>query len=292
MRIGWCGAGRMGALMAGRLLTDGHEITVYNRTPQRTAPLVAGGARLADSPAAAAEGADAVVLVLFGPDSVADVLTGPDGVLAAADRPPYVIDTTTIAPADARRFAADCAERGVAYLDAPLFGSIDAAAAGTVQTWVGGTAEQVAAITPVLRGWCAADGVHHAGPTGSGAAIKIVRNMAHAIATAGIGEALRLAADVGVDRDEALAAIGAGPFAWTMAQKAPSLAARDFSEVAFSVDLLAKDARLAIDGAARPMPLTTAAWQWATDASAAGDGALDYPAVAAFIEEIGTEPDG
>lgn len=287
MRIGWCGVGRMGSLMAGRLLAAGHEVAVWNRTAQRCAPLVAAGARAADSPAAAADGADAVVLVLFGPDSVAEVLSGPDGVLAADALPRHVVDTTTIAPSDARRFAATCTDRGVAYLDAPLFGSVDAAAAGTVETWVGGAADDVAAITPVLLGWCRPDGVHHAGPTGAGAAIKIVRNMAHAIATAGIGEALRLAADVGVDRQEALAAIGAGPFAWTMAQKTAALADRDFGEVAFSVDLLAKDARLAIDGAARPMPLTTAAWQWAVAASAAGVGGQDYPAVAAFIEATG-----
>jgi 3-hydroxyisobutyrate dehydrogenase-like beta-hydroxyacid dehydrogenase len=97
-----------------------------------------------------------------------------------------------------------------------------------------------------------------------------------------------LAADVGVDRHEALAAIGAGPFAWTMAQKSAALAAGDYSEVAFSVRLLAKDARLAIDAADHPMPVTTAAWQWAAAADDAGHGAEDYPALAAFIE--GTAP--
>src|SRR4029450_13177087 len=113
MRVGVIGLGIMGAPMARNLLRAGHEVVVHARRAARVDPLVALGARAADTPAAVARATEAVLTCLpDGPD-VELVGAGPDGVLAGALRGLVVVDTSTIAPDTARALAARCAEAGV-----------------------------------------------------------------------------------------------------------------------------------------------------------------------------------
>ena len=291
MRIAVCGLGRMGRLMAGHLLAAGHEVTVWNRTPGRAADLVAAGAIEAPTPAAAARDAEVVVTVLFGPDSVTEVLTGAEGVLVGLAAGSLVIDTTTIGPADATRFAALVQDSGGRYLDAPLIGSIGPATAGTLGSFVGGSAADHAAALDILGCWCDPAAVVHAGPVGAGSAVKIVRNLGHAVAVAGLGEALRLAADLGMDRELALGALAAGPLSWTIQATGSTLADRDYADAEFTAALLAKDAGLAVAAAERPMPLVSLARAWADTACAAGAEQQHYLAVADFIESGSGQPE-
>jgi 3-hydroxyisobutyrate dehydrogenase-like beta-hydroxyacid dehydrogenase len=276
--------------MAGHILAAGHEVSVWNRTPGRTNELVDAGATAAATPAAAATGADMVVLVLFGPESVSEVLNGPDGVLAGLPSGSLVVDTTTIGPADARRFAEVVASAGGRYVDAPLIGSIGPATAGTLGSFVGGSDADFTKALSLLNCWCDPTAVVHAGPVGSGAAVKIVRNLGHAVAVAGLGEALRLAADLEMDRDLALSALGAGPLSWTIAATGSALADRDYTDAEFTAALLAKDAALAAAAADRPMPLVSLAQAWANTACAAGAAQQHYLAVADFIESTNGRP--
>ena len=287
MRVAFCGLGRMGTLLAGHVLAAGHEVAVWNRTPGKAGDLKARGAREAGSPAEAAAGAAAVVLVLHGPDSVGQVLRGPAGVLGALEPRALVLDTTTIGPSDARRFAAEVEAAGGRYLDAPLFGSVGPAAAGTLASFVGGDAADFAQARPLLETWCDAGALTHVGPVGSGAAVKVVRNLGHAVVVAGLGEGLRLAADLGVPREAALAGFAAGPFSWTLAQRQEQIAARDFTDPAFTVELMAKDAGLAVAESRRPLPVVEAALAEARAAIADGRGGDDYAALAAWIEDAG-----
>jgi 3-hydroxyisobutyrate dehydrogenase len=287
MRVAFCGLGRMGSLMAGHVLAAGHEVAVWNRTPGKAGDLPARGAREAASPADAVAGAAAVVLVLHGPDSVAEVLSGPGGVLGGLSPDALVVDTTTIGPTDARRFAAEVAAAGGRYLDAPLFGSVAPAAAGSLASFVGGDEAAAAEARPLLETWCDPAALTYAGPVGSGAAVKVVRNLGHAVVVAGLGEGLRLAADLGVPRDTALAGFAAGPFSWTLAQRQAQIAGRDFADPAFTLELMAKDAGLAVAEARRPLPVVAAALAEARAAIADGRGGEDYAALAAWIEDAG-----
>ena len=106
MRVAFVGMGRMGVAMAAHVLDAGHELHVWNRTPGRAAALVEAGAVEAASPEEAVRGADAVVLMLFGPPSVREVLPA---VVAGAPEGALLINATTVAPADAREFAATAA---------------------------------------------------------------------------------------------------------------------------------------------------------------------------------------
>ena len=165
-----------------------------------------------------------------------------------------------------------------------MAGSIKPATDGTLGVFVGGAQEVVAAGRPILELWGDPALIRHVGPVGAGSALKLVVNLAIGVAVEGVGEALRLAADLGVDRTAALDALAGGPLSWTLAQKRPMLDSADFSATSFSVDLLAKDLGLAIRNGSRPLPATEAALRSARAASEAGTGADDYAAIAAAVE--------
>lgn len=152
MTTAFLGLGRMGVLMADHVLTAGHDLVVWNRTPGRADDLVARGAREAGSVADAVAGADRVVLMLFGPDSVREVLAE---VVAAAAPGTLLADCTTIGPDAAREFGAAAAGAGLRYVDAPVAGSTDPAAAaeGTLGVLVGGAGADVADALPLLQTW-------------------------------------------------------------------------------------------------------------------------------------------
>ncbi len=127
-----------------------------------------------------------------------------------------MVDATTIGPTDAMPIAELRASRtGSRYVDAPLFGSIEPAEAGTLATYVGGRRGRRRCRAPGAGVLVRPAKVVHAGPVGAGASVKIVRNMGHGIATAAIGECLRLAADLGIPRELALSTVANGPFTWT-----------------------------------------------------------------------------
>ena len=195
-----------------------------------------------------------------------------------------LINATTIGPDEAREFAAEADRAGLRYVDAPVAGSVRPATDGTLGVFVGGADDAVAAARPVLGLWGAADRIQHVGPVGAGSALKLVVNLSIGVAIEGVGEALRLAADLGVDRTRALDALAAGPLSPTLAQKRSMLDGGDFSETAFSVQLLAKDLGLAVRNGRRPLPATEAALAAARDTAESGHADDDYVAVAAAVE--------
>ena len=141
--IAFLGLGVMGAPMALRLLRAGHRITVFNRTAAKAAPLVEAGARAAGTPQEAAQGAEIVIsMVTDGPD-VEAVLLGPSGAAESATAGTTFVDMSTIAPEAARRIGAALAERGMAFLDAPVTGGDVGAREGTLSILVGGDPAEI-----------------------------------------------------------------------------------------------------------------------------------------------------
>ena len=148
MRVAFLGLGRMGALMAGHVLSGGHDLVVWNRTPGKADALVERGAREAPSVSAAVAGADVVALMLFGPDSVRAVLAE---VCAAAPPGTLVVDSTTVGPEAAREFAATADGGGLRYVDAPVAGSVGPAADGTLGVLAGGAQGDYDEALPLLH---------------------------------------------------------------------------------------------------------------------------------------------
>lgn len=161
-RIAFLGLGRMGVPMARRLLAAGHDLTVWNRTAAKAAPLAGAGAAVAGTPAEAVAGRDLVVTMLTDGAAVEDVLLGPGGAAPALAPGTVIADMSTIGPDAAGRVRRRLPE-GVAFVDAPVSGSVPQAEAGELVILAGGTEADVARCAGALE---ALGRVRHVGPPG------------------------------------------------------------------------------------------------------------------------------
>ncbi|MFE9692953.1 NAD(P)-dependent oxidoreductase [Micromonospora sp. NPDC005806] len=244
--IALLGTGTMGSAIGRRLLAAGRQLIVWNRTPGRTGPLVAAGARAAATPVEAVRDADVVITMLTDATAVREVL----GSAATALRPgTHLVDMSTIGPTAMPELAA-LLPAGVPLVDAPVAGSATAAEAGRLTVLAGGEDAALDRVTPVLD---LLGTVRRCGPPGQGAALKLVLNTALVTAVAAIADALAVAEAVGVARRTALDALAAGPLGGAVARATAT-------DTAFGVALAAKDARLALDALGdAPAPLLRAA---------------------------------
>jgi len=284
MRIAFLGLGRMGSAMARHLLDAGHELSVWNRTSGKAGDLVDAGATEAESVEDAVKNAEVVVLMLFGPDSVRDVLPK---VAGAAEQNTLVIDSTTIGRDAAREFGELAAGKGLRYVDAPVVGTVTPAKQGTLGVLVGGTDDDVAEARPLLETWGDPEKIRHVGPVGAGNALTTVVNLTLGVAMGGVAEALRLGADLDIDRDVLLTTLGQGPLGFSVNQKKDMLASGDYQPTAFSLDLMLKDLQIALDVSPDNLPLTSATADLADAAVAAGHGDDDYAAFAGYFADEG-----
>jgi 3-hydroxyisobutyrate dehydrogenase-like beta-hydroxyacid dehydrogenase len=149
MRVGFIGLGKMGAGMAANLLKAGHEVTVYNRSPEKMAPLVELGANAARHVAGAC-GGEAVMTMLADDRAVESVAFGDGGIVASLPRGALHISSSTISVALSRRLAQAHADAGQLFVSAPVFGRPDIAAAGNLFVVAGGAADAVQRSQPLL----------------------------------------------------------------------------------------------------------------------------------------------
>src|SRR5690606_27935015 len=239
-RIAFLGLGHVGGPMARRLLAAGHDLTVWNRTAAKAAPLAGAGAAVAGTPAEAVAGRDLVVTMLADGAAVEDVLLGPGGAAPALAPGTVIADMSTIGPDAAGRVRRRLPE-GVAFVDAPVSGSVPQAEAGELVILAGGTEADVARCAGALE---ALGRVRHVGPPGAGAALKLVLNGVLVAHFAVLGEALAVADRLGVDTGLALDALSAlSPQAGRLKESTPDETPR------FTLGLAAKDLRLALNEA-------------------------------------------
>lgn len=195
MRVGFLGTGLMGGPMVRRLLLAEHEVTVWNRSPDKAKPLAEAGATVAASPEGAVADADAVILSLIDGKAVGEVLFE-SGAAAALEPGRLVIDTSTILPSSARAHARRLREMGHAPLDAPVSGGTRGAETGTLTLMVGGDAEHFSRALPVLG---ALGEPTHVGESGAGQVAKAANQLIVAVTIGAVAEALTLVQRSGVD---------------------------------------------------------------------------------------------
>ncbi|MCQ4160309.1 NAD(P)-dependent oxidoreductase [Roseomonas sp. GC11] len=195
MKIGFLGLGLMGAPMARNLLAAGHAVTVWNRSAAKATPLAAAGARVAATPAAAAEGAALVVLMLENGPIVGDVLFG-SGLAEALAPGTVVADMSSIKPAEAREHARRLAARGVLHLDAPVSGGTTGAQEGRLAIMAGGPPEAFTRAEPAFRALGRATLV---GPSGAGQLAKLANQVIVGATIGAVAEAFLLATRGGAD---------------------------------------------------------------------------------------------
>lgn len=196
MHIGIAGTGRMGTAVALRLQSQGHAITVWNRSQGRARPLLDAGMAWAATPRALAESTDLVLSLLTDEAALDAVYLEPEGLLAGDAAGRTLIDMSTVSPAKPPELARRAAAVGATYLECPVGGSVGPAREGRLLGLVGGDAADVARVEGVLMQLCRR--LEHVGPHGAGATMKLAINLPLMVYWQTLGEALSLVQPLGL----------------------------------------------------------------------------------------------
>ncbi len=248
-RVGWIGTGVMGRWMCHHLMTKGYQATVYNRSKEKTQPLVEAGAVSAESPKAVAERSDVTFAIVGFPKDVREVFLGPQGALAGSKPGAILVDMTTSEPSLAIEIHQAAKAKGVGSVDAPVSGGDVGAKNAALSIMVGGDKEVVEAVRPLLE--CMGKTVVHQGAPGAGQHTKMVNQILIASNMIGVCEALLYGYKAGLDLKTVLQSVGAGGAAsWSLNNLGPRIIDRNF-EPGFFVEHFIKDMGIALDEAKR-----------------------------------------
>jgi 3-hydroxyisobutyrate dehydrogenase len=197
MKLGYIGIGLMGRPMTLRLLAAGHDVSVWNRSRDKLAPVVEKGAKAVDSPAAVARAADIIMMCVTDQKAAEAVLFGRDGIESGGAPGKLVVDFSSIAPDSARAFAGRLGEKGMGLIDAPVSGGVPGAEQGTLAIMAGGRAEDIERARPIVMHM--AQRFTRMGDSGAGQATKLCNQVIVGSLLPVIAEAVRLAEAAGVD---------------------------------------------------------------------------------------------
>ncbi|MGW2628866.1 NAD(P)-dependent oxidoreductase [Streptomyces chattanoogensis] len=271
------GLGIMGRGMAENLLRDGHDVVVWNRSPEPSRALAEAGATVAESPAAAAARAEVVFEVTADDASSREVWLGTDGIVAGAGATTVLITSATLSVGWVEELARVCTERGSVFFDMPLTGGAAGARTGNLVLLTGGDREALDALAPVLGS--ISKEVKHFGPAGAGTRFKLVLNALQAIHLAGFGEALQLAEAAGLDTAQVGAALLDRP-GGVVTEQAWSSYLTPPEPINFSAEWAHKDLTYAAHMAGRlPHPVLDGVLSLFSTALAEGRGKEDWSTV-------------
>jgi 3-hydroxyisobutyrate dehydrogenase len=245
-RVAFIGLGRMGHGMAGRYLDAGFTVTVWNRSKAKAQDLIARGARWATSPEDAAIDADAVVTMVADDAASREVWLTRDGAAATMKAGTLAIECSTVSYQHALDVARELRGRGLIYIDSPVTGLPDAAAAGELTLLVGAEPADLEKARPFLEPLSTT--IRHFGAVGTGTVYKLINNLMGAIQIAGIAEGLAIAEQAGLDMKLVLEAIETGVAASPQViRHSRRMAARNFAGATFTAALRHKDAAYAVE---------------------------------------------
>ena len=283
MNVAFVGLGNMGLPIARNLLHAGHTLTVFNRTRSRADALKGFKARVAETPAAAAQGAEALVTMVADDGALEAVMLGDAGALGALPRGAVHVSLSTISPKLSRWLAARHAVAGQAYVAAPVFGRPEAAEGKKLWVVAAGPAEALERVRPLLD--AIGQGVIPAGDDAARAnVIKLAGNFLLAAAIEAMSEAFVLARKAGVPPAELLEIVNGRLFRSPIYENYGTLIAQERYEPAgFKLRYGLKDVRLVLGAAedvAAPMPLASLIRDRYLSAVARGWGEIDWVALA------------
>jgi 3-hydroxyisobutyrate dehydrogenase-like beta-hydroxyacid dehydrogenase len=292
-KVGFLGIGTMGSRMSARLLAAGHEVTVWNRTAEKTIPLRQKGAEVAATPAEAASGKDIILANLTDAAALRSVIAGPGGVLEAHPLPPVFVDMATIAPGESAEIAGLLESRGIGFLRAPVSGTASVAEAGKLTIMASGDRSVYDAADPYVATF--GETRYYVGPGEQSRFLKLIHQMMIAGTMQIWAEGLVMGEKAGLDWELMLdvlanSAVGSG----VVKSKIPLLKARAYGDVAMSMHNIVKDLDLALAAGAEvnvDLPASRRARELYEPALDAGLEWKDYAAVVLEMEErAGLEP--
>jgi 3-hydroxyisobutyrate dehydrogenase len=195
MNIGVAGLGAMGAAIAARLIEVGHQVTVWNRSADKTKPLADAGAKVVSSPAEVAAASEAVITILTDGAAIDAVYNGPKGLLSGDVKGKLLIEMSTVPPKVETDLAPKVRAKGAIFVECPVGGSTAPARKGQLLGLMGAEPADAARAKPILDQLCRK--VEHCGPVGAGASMKLAINLPLMVAWQAYGEAFAIARDVG-----------------------------------------------------------------------------------------------
>ncbi|HXM83339.1 MAG TPA: NAD(P)-dependent oxidoreductase [Burkholderiales bacterium] len=275
MRIGIAGTGRMGAAIAQRLSGLGHELTVWNRTPDKARAL---GLGVSAHPGELAQRSETVISILTDAAAVDAVY---EKLLSGDVKGKLFIEMSTVRPDTQKKLAQKVRQKGAAFVECPVGGTVGPAKEGKLFGFAGGEAADVARAKPLLDQMCRR--VEHVGPVGAGAAMKLAINLPLMVFWQAFSEALSLCQPLGIDATRLMdifADTSGGPNMLKTRGKAIAsvLSGNDPGPVTFNVDSMRKDMRTMIEEAralGRELPVVERALECFDSAARAGLGEAD-----------------
>jgi 3-hydroxyisobutyrate dehydrogenase-like beta-hydroxyacid dehydrogenase len=285
--VGFIGLGIMGQPMAMNLVKAGFQVSVYNRTRDKAAPLEHAGARVAASPADAARGADFVMSITSDSAASEQIVLGKDGVLETINPGAIMLDSATISPVVSRKLACHIAGKQASFLDAPVTGSKHGAEKGELTFMIGGEREAFERAMPLLK----VLGKKHiyCGAHGAGLSAKLAQNVIQSTMVEIFAEGFVLAAKAGVKPETMFEIVQSSMARAALTDfKAPFIFKGDFTPY-FPLKWMHKDVTLAMEAAFAQgvtMPAAAAVKEVYGAARAQGKGDLDYAAVITFLEGL------
>ena len=242
-QVGLIGVGIMGQGIARNLQKHGFPLTLlHHQGNQPTDDLVAGGAKLVQTPAEVAQSAEIIILVVTGAPEVESVLTAGSGLLAALRPGTVIVDCSTSKPETSQRLAAKAESAGARFIDAPMTGLAKQAAEGTLNVLVGGDPAVLESVRPVLEAFTRR--VTHVGPIGAGHRMKLLHNFVSVGSMALVAEAAAHASRAGVDPNILVEVLQTGGgYGAALDRLRPALTEGDTKSVPFAIANAAKDLR-------------------------------------------------
>ena len=285
MKIGVCGTGRMGSSIALRLISVGHEVSVWNRNSAKTKPLTDAGAKPAASPAELVEGCEVVIVMLLNDAATEAVYHGPNGILQAKLAGKLVIDMSTVRPDTMKSNGSSVLQQGAAFVECPVGGSTGPAKEGKLLGLVGGAKADVARAMPVLEQLCRR--IEHVGELGSGATMKLAVNLPLLVYWQALGEALTICKPLNLPAERLIDILSDTAGTPTAMKGRGAVIARvlggaPLGETAFGLSAAKKDLATALQFGASihaELPVTASALACFEEAEAAGLGDADATTV-------------
>jgi 2-hydroxy-3-oxopropionate reductase len=287
LTVGYIGLGLMGKSMARNVMKAGFQVVVHNRSRAAVDELVAEGAKAASNPAEVARQVDVVFTNVPDSPDVELVVFGPNGIIEGAREGLIFVDNSTIKPATARMISAKLGEKGVLCLDAPVSGGDIGARNGTLTIMVGGPAEALEKVMPILKAM--GKSITLIGDAGAGQIAKAANQIMVAAQMVAMGELLVFAQKAGADPRKVIEAIkGGAAQCWTLDVKPPRLFSGNRTP-GFKAQLQAKDLNIVLETARQygvPLPSAAVDAQLYNSMLELGMGGMDNSAVLGILEML------
>jgi 3-hydroxyisobutyrate dehydrogenase-like beta-hydroxyacid dehydrogenase len=256
--LGFIGLGVMGGNMVERLLSKGHTVIGFNRTPSKAQWLVKKGMKLAGSPREVAETADVTFAMVTNSAALKSIAEGPDGILAGLSAGKYFVDISTVSPEVSRELAEQVRSRGADMVDSPVSGSVITLQQGNLSVMVGGRPETFERLKPLLLD--IGPKVTHVGSNGLALVMKIATNLSLAVQMLAFSEGVLLAEKSGIRREVAVDVLTGSAIASPMIKYRGPFVLEQPEEAWFDVNMMQKDMLLALElGRTLDVPLPTTA---------------------------------